>query len=406
MYFIPVDLHMLPYIIRSSHIKPNIKPNTKPTTLEELLRVPIPTSQAQPLFLASSTSNFLHPRPKAMTNQKNMRGNPNPNTNQTQSDTLAPAPSPSTPNTPSNQPPAPPSLATRIQASATSLAKSAFRPSSDLANTLASSTSSKPDPSSLPNPQTSRDPPSNTTLHGSPGSASASAAQAFREHNAHASTADKHVLPALTEDDFQGRKHRHDGIDTGDERQTDLLHTTTTVTDPKASTIQPHKDLQTPSSAWKGKARAHDPTQHQFETVWQRQWHVLHDPQTRVTATTDGAAVVSLLSDANFDPNFEDPMSVPDAEIDFAAVPASLSVAERDMLDSFRRGLGLDGKREGEGNGRLTGASLVPDLDVFLSQGFGAGVGLGRGRECYDHGCSFYFYFPPRCCSNEPAWCG
>lgn len=95
---------------------------------------------------------------------------------------------------------------------------------------------------------------------------------------------------------------------------------------------------------------------------------------------------MSLLSDITFDPNFEDPTTVPDTEIDIAAAPAPLSGAEREMLDSFRRGLGLDVEdrnmeREGRGNVRLTGASLIPDIDVFLSQGIGAegGIGIGSG---------------------------
>ncbi|KGO78320.1 hypothetical protein PITC_059330 [Penicillium italicum] len=327
-----------------------------------------------------------------MTNQENVRGNPNPNTNQTPSSNT-PAPSPSTSNTPSNQPPAPPSLATRIQTSATSLAKSAFHPSSDLANTLASSTSSKPaGPSSLPNTQTSRDLSTNTTPHGAPGSGSASgsAAQAFREHDAYTSTAGGFALPALTEEEFQRNAHGHDGIGIGDNTESNLLRATSTtntytiatdtIANSNSNTIYPHEDLQTPSSAWKGKARAHDPTQHQFETVWQRQWHNPQTPQTTVPPTTDGAAVVSLLSDANFDPNFEDPTTVPDTEIDFAAAPAPLSAAERKMLDSFRRGLGL-GEERTEGNGRLTGASLIPDIDTFLSQGLGAGGGIGVGTR-------------------------
>ncbi|KAJ5857949.1 hypothetical protein N7455_008843 [Penicillium solitum] len=331
-----------------------------------------------------------------MTNQENMRGNPNPNSN-----TPAPAPSSSasTSNTPSAKPPstsAPsaPSLASRIQTSATGLAKSAFQPSSDLANTLASTTSSKPaGPSSLPNTQTSRDLSANTTPHGAPGSSSGSAsgsayaAQSFREHDTYTSTPGGFALPALTEDEFQGNAYTHgyDGIGI-DNTQADLLRANTTTT--TTNTNQPQfqsQDLQTPSSTWKGKARAHDPTQHQFETVWQRQWHDQQTPQTTDTPTTDGAAVVSLLSDITFDPNFEDPTTVPDSEIDIAAAPAPLSVAEREMLDSFRRGLGLDVEedrnKEREGNVRLTGASLIPDIDVFLSQGVGAesGIGIGSG---------------------------
>lgn len=329
-----------------------------------------------------------------MTNQENMRGNPNPNSN---IPGPAPSPSASTSNTPSNKPPstsAPPapSLASRIQTSATGLAKSAFQPSSDLANTLASSTSSKPaGPSFLPNTQTSRDLPANTTPYGAPGSGSGSgsgstsAAQSFREHDAYTSTPGGFALPALTEDEFQGNAYayEYDGIGITDNTEADQLRTnTTTTTTTNTNQSQFHsQDLQTPSSTWKGKARAHDPNQHQFETVWQRQWYDQQNPQSTDTSATDGAAVVSLLSDLTFDPNFEDPTTVPDTEIDIAAAPAPLSVAEREMLDSFRKGLGLDVEenKEREGNGRLTGASLIPDIDVFLSQGLGAESGIGSG---------------------------
>ncbi|KAJ6186491.1 hypothetical protein N7519_007792 [Penicillium mononematosum] len=302
-----------------------------------------------------------------MTNEENMRGNP---TSNQSSNTPAPAPtpSPSTSNNPSNQPPpnpAPPSLATRIQTSATGLAKSALNPRPDLAQTLASSTSNKQSgPATLPNTQTSRD-LSATTPHGGPSSASgpgsAPAAQGFREHDASTPGV---ALPALTEDEFQ---HGH-----GYEREIDLLHATTTT---NSNTLpQSHEDLQTPSSTWKGKARASDPTQHQFETIWQRQY-----PQNPQTSTpTDGAAVVSLLSDTNFDPNFEDPTTVPDTEIDIAAAPGPLSAAEKEALDSFRRGLGLDEERS-EGT-RLTATSLVPDIDVFLSQGAASGIGIAEGN--------------------------
>ncbi|KOS47711.1 hypothetical protein ACN38_g1354 [Penicillium nordicum] len=329
-----------------------------------------------------------------MTNQENMRGNPNPKSN---TPVPAPSPSASTSFTPSNKPPstsAPPapSLVSRIQTSATGLAKSAFQPSPDLANTLASSTSSKPagPSSSLPSTQTSRDLSANTTPHGAPGSGSGSgsgsayAAQSFREHDTHTSTPGGFVLPALTEDEFQGNTHAYgyDGIGIADNTEAHQLRANTTTTTRTADqNTDQSQDLQTPSSTWKGKARAHDPTQHQLETVWQRQWHE-QTPQTTTVPATDGAAVVSLLSDITFDPNFEDPTTVPDTEIDIAAAPAPLSAAEREMLDSFRRGLGLDveGNKEREKkDARLTGASLIPDIDVFLSQGLGAESGIGSG---------------------------
>ncbi|KAJ5520900.1 hypothetical protein N7463_001353 [Penicillium fimorum] len=285
-----------------------------------------------------------------MSNQENQRGNPSkPQTKPASAP--APAPASSTSNTQPNLA----SLASRIQTSATGLAKSAFNPASDIAHTLASSTSSKPaGPSALPNTQTSRDLSANTQQHGGlgsgSGSGSASAAQAFREHD---TTPGGFDLPALTEDEFQ--RNVYDG----------MVEETTTATTTTTNQPQSHHDLQTPSSAWKGKARAQDPTQHQLETVWQRQWHT-HETKTYTPNTDDGSAVVSLLSDANFDPNFEDPATVPDTEIDIAAAPVPLSAAEREVLDSFRRGMGLEAE---EKRARLTGAI----------RGLGVRLGLGGG---------------------------
>jgi hypothetical protein len=41
--------------------------------------------------------------------------------------------------------------------------------------------------------------------------------------------------------------------------------------------------------------------------------------------------------------------------------------------------LDVEENKEREGNGRLTSASLIPDIDVFLSQGLGAESGIGSG---------------------------
>ncbi|KAJ5781123.1 hypothetical protein N7457_006283 [Penicillium paradoxum] len=276
---------------------------------------------------------------------KNMRGNPNPNPNpETQSSNPSTS---TTPSTPSQQPPQP-SLASRIQSSAAGLAKSAFQPSTDTASTLASSTSSKPaGPSSNPL-HAARDlsTPSTATAHGGP----SAAPQTFREP-----TQGGIALPALTEDEFQ------------EHADNKLLQATTL-----AQTDQPlHSDLQTQTGPWKGKARQ-DPTQLQFETAWQREAPTQTQPSLD---PTDGAAVIALLSDATFDPNFEDPTAVPDTELDIAAAPAPLSASEREALDSFRKGLGMV---EESATPRLTHASLVPDIDTFLSQeGYGAGTATG-----------------------------
>lgn len=74
---------------------------------------------------------------------------------------------------------------------------------------------------------------------------------------------------------------------------------------------------------------------------------------------------------------------MPDTEVDIAAAPGPLSAAEREALDSFRKGMGLDGEDKGR-VGRLTGASLVPDIDVFLSQGLGGNVSTSASTSLRD----------------------
>ncbi|KAJ5124887.1 uncharacterized protein N7515_008712 [Penicillium bovifimosum] len=293
--------------------------------------------------------------------EENMRGNPpnpNPNTNPQSSSTSTNNQSQSS--STSHNPSKTPSLATRIQSSAAGLARSAFQPSTDTAQTLANSTSSKPAPSSssfslsTTHLQTARDlsAPSQapSTSHGP------SRPETFRE-DVDATTS--FGLSPLTEEEFQS----------GTAYESGLLQSDPTTRPNEAAPY----DLQTTTGPWKGKARQ-DPTQLQFETAWQRQQHNIQSEQL----DTDGSAVVHLLSDSTFDPNFEDPVTINDTELDISAAPAPLSAAELEALDSFRRGLGLgpDGQDvEDARPARITGASLVPDIDTFLSQE-GAGIGL------------------------------
>ncbi|KAJ5463350.1 hypothetical protein N7475_008294 [Penicillium sp. IBT 31633x] len=309
--------------------------------------------------------------------EENMRGNPNSNSNsnpnpQTQSSNKPSASNPASNNTHQASSPTPPSLASRIQSSAAGLARSAFQPgSSDTAQILSNSTSSKPaaPSSSLSSTQLQTAREISAPVHSTPHAGPVSGAQSFRDPDV--STQSGIALPALTEEEFQ----QGNAFETANNAS--LLHTTTTTTTSQTNQIYPD-DLQTTTGPWKGKARAHDPSQLQFETVWQRRGHDVPKNATTqpVLESTDGAAVVSLLSDTSFDPNFEDPTAVADTELDIAAAPAPLSASERETLDSFRKGMGLDGRGEESGlqATRLTPASLVPDIDTFLAQdGLGAG---------------------------------
>jgi hypothetical protein len=305
-----------------------------------------------------------------------MRGNPTPNPNPNSNPQTSSSSSNNHPrsNSTPNNPPTTPSLATRIQSSAAGLARSAFQPgSTDTAQTLANSTSSKPaapsSSSSLSTThlQTARDlsAPAHSASHGP-----SSGPQTFREDGDAATGS--FALPPLTEEEFQ-RGTAYDD-------KSGLLQTDTTTHTTRTNETEPytHHDLQTTTGPWKGKARAQDPTQLQFETAWQRQ-HAYNPQQSEQHLdTADGSAVVDLLSDSTFDPNFEDPVTVNDIELDISAAPAPLSAAEVEALDSFRRGLGLgpDGQSVEDGRpARITATSLVPDIDTFLSQE-GAGFGI------------------------------
>jgi hypothetical protein len=228
-----------------------------------------------------------------------------------------------------------PSLATRIQSSATGLAKSAFQPGGDLNNTLSSSTNTKAGPSntSASNASAQLDP--------APGSASASSSasnagpsqESFRSPT---TTSTSYPALALPEDEFQSFGDEGSGL----------------YTNPETG---------------KGKAR-------EFETTWQSTNQIPSQiPHPRSAPekdlhrqSEDGAAVIALLTSNDFDA--EDPTTLPEIELDPAAPPPPLSASERDALDSFRRALP---GAQAETPARITGSSLVPDIDTFLSQGLG-----------------------------------
>ncbi|KAJ5555703.1 hypothetical protein N7461_004173 [Penicillium sp. DV-2018c] len=314
--------------------------------------------------------------------EENMRGNPTPNPSSNQQSSNSSSNSNSNSNnqtqpsssSPSTKTPTTPSLATRIQSSAAGLARSAFQPgSADTAQTLANSTTSKPGaPSSSSSSslstthlQTARDLSAPAQAH-----SASSGPQTFRDNGDTATSSI--ALPPMTEEEFQrGSLYSEESN----------LAQTKPVSSTSTNEAEPY-NLQTTTGPWKGKARAPDPAQLQFETVWQRS-HA-SDPQSdqHVNNTTDGSAVADLLSDPMFDPNFEDPVTVNDTELDISAAPPPLSAAELEALDSFRRGVGLGldsgGQSIEDGNGRparMTTTSLVPDIDTFLSQE-GAGVGF------------------------------
>ncbi|OGM50895.1 hypothetical protein ABOM_000467 [Aspergillus bombycis] len=77
---------------------------------------------------------------------------------------------------------------------------------------------------------------------------------------------------------------------------------------------------------------------------------------------TDGSAVISLLSDRTFDPTFpHEPAEIIETE---PLPPQQLTPAEIQMLESFRRH--ITPQPDTSSTHRLTSASLVPEIDTIL----------------------------------------
>ncbi|KAJ5114447.1 hypothetical protein NUU61_000206 [Penicillium alfredii] len=262
----------------------------------------------------------------------------------------------------------PPSLASRVQSSAAGLARSAFQPSSatELAQTLASGTNGKAAGSSS---ATSVNTQHTASRDGSAAARSSRTSQtgtgpgpaeSFRSASCSAAGQGETVLPLLTEEAFL-RGDTDAGI--GIERDGASLDT-----------------LQSETGNWKGKQRAQDPVQMEFDTVWRRGDSVSETPaptaDTQSESLADGAAVVSLLSDTSFDPFATEPENAEDLNLDLdpAAPPPPLTASEIEMLDSFRRQLPPSTQEtpthqaQYQHQPRLTAQSLVPDIDTFLAE--------------------------------------
>ncbi|KAJ5306830.1 hypothetical protein PENANT_c003G01530 [Penicillium antarcticum] len=289
-----------------------------------------------------------------------------------------------------------PSLASRIQSSATNLARSAFQPptSTELSQSLAASTGNKAGQSSLqPTPNThsaSRDIATQGSGSGVGAGSTATRTQApaFRNETHQQGGVE---LPPLTETDFEEALRLEQGLD--QESGYD-------------QTQDPNTDLQSTQGPWKGKQRARDPTQTQYETAWQRNFPATTQYQSTpyTPDPNDGSEVLSLLTDPSFDPNMEtDPATLPETHpsLDRYAAPAPLSAGEIEAIESFRRDVS-GGMREevdrgvqaemamqkGEsGNGNISGTSLIPDIDTFLMEndhGVGSGVRTNSGSSLRD----------------------
>ncbi|KAJ5183769.1 hypothetical protein N7492_001385 [Penicillium capsulatum] len=262
-----------------------------------------------------------------------------------------------------------PSLASRVQSSAAGLARSAFQgaASSDAAQTLTNATNGKAEGPSTPSSNTavavgaSQDVSSSVRSSGAGQEHSRPAvAESFRSGDTAPSPHGGFALPSLTEDEFQ---REYSSIEAGNNE------------DGSGATKWSTESLQGETGTWKGKQRAQDPVQATYTTAWQR----AHAPPSEKPQPqpTDGAAVVSLLSDTSFDPNF-DP-STETLDLDPSSSPPPLTAAETDMLNSYRREIAPATSNPHQGQ-QLSSLSLVPDIDAFLQQNDPEALGKADGN--------------------------
>ncbi|KAL5336839.1 hypothetical protein BJX70DRAFT_371254 [Aspergillus crustosus] len=225
------------------------------------------------------------------------------------------------------------SLASRIQKSASGLARNVFlssTPSADTANLLLDSSKAAPSasPSALAAAEQYRE-------------ATGQSSSSSRHHTGHGSTETFRSqatettgglqLPGLTEDDFQ---NTYGG---------DLL------------------DSEDYSGKGKGKtiASGNEPRTSSY-----------HDATTATATLTpfDGEAVVSVLTDKTFDPEFPPSTNEPAEYLDTELYPPQLTPSEIQMIESFRRQLprGVGPQQNLYHSRQLNSLSLIPDIGSFL----------------------------------------
>lgn len=366
----------------TSAMKPQPQPYQHPLTTQP--------NQKTPSNLPHLTPHNPHPNTNINTNTQSMTDNPENTrgTRKTQARTDKDDTSPTTTTTTTNPPQDtnPSSLASRIQSSAAGLARSAFHPGSaeNAASTLAGATDGKAGgagPSSaqgytasqatLP-PQPSR----STTSSGTGSLDPSTAGTSFRERTTGITEGEGGFsLPAMTEEEFQR----------GETYTPFTPAMTGAAGDTEGHAHMDMESLQAATGTWKGKQVARDPVQLEYNTAWERaggQSSVPGSaPAPAVLDPSDGAAVVSLLSDASFDP-VGDP-STEEGDVDMAASPPPLTASEIETLESFRREMGSsggDGGVSGQSQSQLSSLSLVPDIDTFLQQNDPAGLARAAGN--------------------------
>lgn len=245
------------------------------------------------------------------------------------------------------------SIASRVQNSASGLARDAFFTSAaprDLAQTLASREKTGPSSSASVDRVSSQTVADQYNQSSASSSTREQAAEAPAETFRSTSTG-RLDLPPFSEEEFQN-----------------------TYDDSMYDNFFPDN---TGIGKGKGKARdtqsdptdtTHDPLG--FDSTWARQSHKTVPNATTSQLPSDGQAVSTILSDANFDPEFP-----PSAQEPFVPVPTELAPPqpltpeEIHIIEQFRRHLPPP---ERFNPPQLNPSSLIPDIDTFLN-----GVGPG-----------------------------
>lgn len=269
-----------------------------------------------------------------------------------------------------------PSLARRVQNSATGLARTAFQgASSNAAQTLSGATNGKSGtfPSASSAGYASQDVLGSGALSASPGQSArgSSAGEAFRsgqDTTGSSQTQGGFEIPALSEEEFQ---NAYGSGALGAEQGLEDVSASAGV-----NTQSSRESLQSSTTGnWKGKQRAQDPRQMEYTTAWERANTNTHPEQTEAAQhmnPADGAAVVSLLSDTSFDANFGgaygEQDAYPGADLDPDAAPPPLTAEEIKMLESFRRQIAQEESGVLPSQAPLSSFSLVPDIDTFLRE--------------------------------------
>ncbi|CAL00487.1 hypothetical protein CBS63078_9488 [Aspergillus niger] len=251
-----------------------------------------------------------------------------------------------------NERPESPSLATRIQNSASGLAKNVFSApgsSADSAQLLAGSSKAghSSSHSALAAAQHYTE-SSTTSASPSTGNSSLPApAEAFRS----ATTVQQggFQLPPLSEDEFQRTYGAESLVGNNDSFIAGL-----------------NADESTGKGKGKGRDTATDLLSGDYTNPVSTEQRF--QPDRPSLLPSDGDAVVSLLSDQSFDPEFPPTADEPADIVETELLPMQLTPEEKEMIESFRRLTPPTSSTAlpSHDNNTLTSHSLVPDIGEFL----------------------------------------